>query len=86
MSQRLDASYDDSRAEEALAKADEEFRSPNQSSVPSMTLEQAVSMLNLRKQNLDHIYEPTTITAQAIIKIREDELERVLEILSQVRS
>jgi hypothetical protein len=51
----------------------------------SLSLEQAISHLVLRKQNLDHIYNPTTSTGRAIVKIREDELDRVLEILSQVR-
>lgn len=57
--------------------------SPNQLSVPSMTLEQAISMINLRKQNLDHINEEPKDSARN--RIREHELERVLEILRQVR-
>jgi hypothetical protein len=51
----------------------------------SLSFEQALSQINLRKQNLDHIYEPVTVAQVGINKIREDELERVLEILSQVR-
>jgi len=80
---RPDASYDDSRAEEALALADEEVELSRM--YPTLSLEQAISQITLRKQNLDHIYDPCTPTGRALLKIREDELDRVLEILSQVR-
>jgi hypothetical protein len=80
---RPDASYDDSRAEEALAMADYENEMTRM--YPTLSLEQAISQVRLRKLNLDHIYEPQTSTGRGIVKIREDELDRVLEILSQVR-
>ena len=51
---------------------------------PSMSLEQAISLINIRKQNLDHIYG-ISIEAQKSNATRDGELERVLEILSQVR-
>ena len=78
---RPDPSYDDSRAEEALAMADEEVELTRM--YPTLSLEQAISQINLRRQNLDHIYEEPKDSARN--RIREDELGRVLEILSQVR-
>lgn len=51
---------------------------------PSISFEKAISLINIRKQNLDHVYG-INLEAQISNKIREEELERVLEILSQVR-
>jgi len=76
-----DASYDDSHAEEALALADEEVELTRM--YPTLSLEQAISQINLRKQNLDHILEAHRNSI--IVKHHEHELDRVLEILSQVR-
>ena len=47
------------------------------------TLSQAISLINLRKQNLDHICERSRDSEE--VKIREQELTHVLEILGRVR-
>lgn len=83
----LDASYDDSRADEALAQADHENYLARTSAQliadAPISFEQAISQINLRKQNLDHIYR-SGISANEITT-REDELAHVLEILRRVR-
>lgn len=48
-----------------------------------MTLEQAMSHLNLRKQNMDHIIDDPRRDAER--RIREDELDRTLELLREVQ-
>lgn len=50
---------------------------------PSVSLGQAISEITRRKQNLDHIYEAHRNSI--LVKHKEEELDRVLEILSQVR-
>ena len=57
---------------------------------PSITFEQAIAHLNLRKQNLDHILEirgqsrlPSRPTEE--LHVREDEIDRALEILRRVK-
>lgn len=51
----------------------------------SMTLEQVIEMLVMRKHNLNRIYEGDSPTAIALRAIREDELDCVLEILREMR-
>ena len=82
-----DASYDDSRAEEALAQADHENYLARTSAQliadAPISFEQAISLINIRKQNLDHILEAHRNST--VVKHHEHELERVLEILRRVR-
>ncbi len=56
---------------------------PSLPSSPATTLSQAVSQINMRKANLDHIYEEPKDSEKN--RVREHELSRVLEILAQVR-
>ncbi len=83
---QLDASYDDSRAEEALAQADSlwsgcEYRGVRE----PISLEEAISLINIRKQNLGNIFG-IDLEAQIANGTREHELDCVLEILRRVRS
>lgn len=50
----------------------------------TISLSEAISHINLRKQNLDHIYG-IGLEEQIANEIRDTELERVLEILRRVR-
>lgn len=83
----LDASYDDSRAEEALAHADHENYLARTSAElvanAPISFEEALSLINMRKQNLDHILQAHRNSI--LVKHHEEELERVLEILRRVR-
>jgi hypothetical protein len=51
----------------------------------SISLEEAIAKLALRKQNLDHIYEGGSATDAALRSVREEELDVVLDVLRQVR-
>jgi hypothetical protein len=51
---------------------------------PSIALAEVISRLNLRKVNLDHIYDRDVATNEVVT--RGDELDHVLELLKQVRS
>lgn len=49
-----------------------------------MTLEQAIAHIQIRRKNLDHIYEPVTPQQHREIGIREDEIDRILEVLRAI--
>lgn len=51
---------------------------------PLCSLEQAITQLSMRKQNLDHILETSERTKE--LRIREDELDHVLELLGAFTS
>lgn len=72
LTKKVFASYDDSHVQEALALADEGAESTRM--YPTLSLEQAISQINLRKQmGFEDAFD------------FEQELEYVLEILSKVR-
>ena len=67
--------------------ATEELEETVEEGSDSISLEQAVARINIRKQTLDHIYEGgSSATAHAINAIREDELDHTLEILQRVKA
>lgn len=49
-----------------------------------MTLEQAIVHIQIRRQNLDHIYEPVTPQQHREMGIREDEIDHILEVLRNI--